>query len=432
MKARTTKITWTAGKLVVVLLAIFGALFLVAVSCVVLFYHRFSGDECLNIYECAPYWGIRDLAAPQWTPDGSRIVFGYGRNIYSVTTDGTNIELVDGDGGKDTATVSPDVSPDGSRVVYVAREGDNWEIVSSAIDGSDRQQLTDWKGDDTDPAWSPDGRLIAFVSENRDERNRTGLYVMAADGSNVRPVVTFGDLGAALSASYPDFETGTDLMRRSVNWAGLGVPPAWSPDGHHLAFRVDVARPIEWAIPDVLIGVVGVDGSGLALLDGDLGVPGWSPDGRHIAFGKTKSEVTQEKGIEQLAGLYVADADGSNVREIVELPDTGRNNVGYLSWRSISWSPDGSAILFGYYLIQTDGSVVARLPGHYTSWSPDGSKIAVNRNDRVSRGPILTVGKDGSDVRVMVEPNEHGELVVANGRPWPNTQPEYIKPVDGS
>ena len=66
------------------------------------------------------------------------------------------------------------------------RDG-NWEIYSMASDGSNPVNLTNNESDDTEPAFSPDGSQIAFVS-NRADGDEEGqfIYVMNADGSDVR------------------------------------------------------------------------------------------------------------------------------------------------------------------------------------------------------------------------------------------------------
>ena len=100
---------------------------------------------------------------------------------------------------------APDVSPDGTRIVYTTTQyGEigpagfigralyrNFEIETSALDGSDRRRLTENGEHDHDvaPAWSPDGNRIAFVREGYQAER--GIYVMAADGSNARRIVAF-------------------------------------------------------------------------------------------------------------------------------------------------------------------------------------------------------------------------------------------------
>ena len=82
-----------------------------------------------------------------------------------------------------------------------------------AADGSEVRQLTDHDKEDNQPAWSPDGDHLAFSS---DRDGDLAIYVMAADGSGVRPLT--------VTDGYADGQ------------------PAWSPDGRHLAFFSDSRR----------------------------------------------------------------------------------------------------------------------------------------------------------------------------------------------
>jgi Tol biopolymer transport system component len=105
----------------------------------------------------------------------------------------------------------PMISPDGRTVAYWARNGaggsNGGSIYTLAMDGSSGPvQLTNRKiGSDADPAWSPDGTMIAFRRRGADDN--FDVYLMRADGSGVRPIAT----GPAREEK-----------------------PAWSPDGNQL------------------------------------------------------------------------------------------------------------------------------------------------------------------------------------------------------
>ena len=155
--------------------------------------------------------------------------------------------------------------------------------------------------------------------------------------------------------------------------------------------------------------VVGVDGSGLMRLEDGMG-PGllaWSPDGRRIAFPK-RVFLGGDYPFGTAAGIYTIGLDGSEPHEIISFP-TRRLSV----TNSISWSPDGSEILFGSYAIEADGSATLRHlgPGNHASWSPDGSRIAIYTGSD-SAVVLYTVARDGSDVRDLVRV-DNGRLAAA-------------------
>ena len=229
---------------------------------------------------------------------------------------------------------------------------------------------------DLNPVWSRDGTRIFF--------HKTGaLYAVAADGSD-----------------------------ESVKVVGLEVPIArvfaLSPSGSHIAF-------VAGGQGRTGVYVVNTDGSNVRRLVDNADRPvslvlAWSPDSRRIAYAKGKVV-----GGELVAdGIYTVGIDNSDVREIISFPG---GEVGWIE--NISWSPDGSEILFGTTVIAADGSAVRELPyipDGQASWSPDGSRIAVYSATSYSRTVLYTVARDGTDARVLVE--GEGFLLAAEGRPF--------------
>lgn len=381
---------------------------------------------------------------PQWSPDGSRIVFESQKQIYLIDANGTQLQSISEDLGEFDFDAAPSISPDGTHIVYTAVRHEStftgWtrkpEIVTSAIDGSRKREVLAGTEGDTASVWSPKGDRIAYISYGP-------IYTMARDGTDVRQIVT--------------------SVTRYI--ADISLPPVWSPDGKFMAFAA--RDPIDRYT--YVVSVVGADGSNLKELretaswyasgpyadDGrevsvPINLPAWSPDGRRLAFAKFEGDTVK---------VYTIEADGSNPREVFAVADLGiRLSVDF--WHgNLSWAPDGSEILLGNVggvwsegsllplrnvLIRSDGAGFRELPGPggYASWSPDGARIAVRpltsddpEND--SGIELYTVASDLSAAWVLVSREFEKEwkqgkyykrwiLAAAGGVPlndFPETQP---------
>ena len=356
---------------------------------------------------------------PQWTPDGAQIMFSHSGGIYVIDSDGTGLRRIHGGDGENDIYDSPNISPDGSRIVYLKYHRDwwfwedyRWEVATSALNGTRERVITNldrYIGHIDSPSWSPDGRHIAFVSLGM-------IYTMSEDGSDLQLIPGLeGQLSSSQEyTSIYDYPSIYSLV--------------WSPDGRRIAF-ITVARDDQSGEPSAAMYMIGIDGSSLKKF-GAVSRPAWSPDGTRMAFAKLSR--LGEDNVAYFERLYTMRPDGSDLRDIVPLPEGLHFN------RTVSWSPDGSEILAGPFLASMDGSPLRLMPWpdgaprfvdgdeaqvglladkySLTSWSPDGSRIAIQTTyDSAYRSKLYTVGRDGSDSKVLVTGD--AILSAADGRP---------------
>ena len=147
---------------------------------------------------------------PRWLPDG-RIVYGgcdyWAGNancgLYVVPSDGSALPT-------QLTNDSSDMAPaaHGNKVAFMSMRDGNWEIYSINTDGSDLKRLTDNGVNDGLPTFSPDGQFIAFVS---DEGGQWAIWAMNADGSGRRKLFDLNG-GYGSGAEY-------DWTTERISWA---------------------------------------------------------------------------------------------------------------------------------------------------------------------------------------------------------------------
>jgi tol-pal system beta propeller repeat protein TolB len=198
----------------------------------------------------------------------------------------------------------PAFSPNGKRIAFASTRSGNGDIYTMSANGTDKKRVTTSESGEGDPAWSPNGTKIAFVRAGNGNKD---IYVMNKDGTGLTRLTT-----------SPRSDT----------------DPAWSPDGTRIAFSRGIAGPkiyvmkaareSETNIPQRLTTT-----SGRAITERH---PAWSPDGSRIAFTSTQAAPCECGAFD----LYSIGADGSDE---IRLTTTSRG------WYP-AWSPDGTKIAF--------------------------------------------------------------------------------------
>jgi TolB protein len=227
--------------------------------------------------------------------------------------------LLDANGPRALATggsfTQPAWAPDGASLAYVYRGTNFADIFTTDDQGQSQVRLTNSQStilDNNDwnlrPAFSPDGQLIAFVSDHSSTLPTLQL-MNAADGSGRHTVATpglqeedvdtlawspdgsqlamtvFNEPGPTQIALLPVSATSRQPGRVLTSMPGGALDPTWSPDGSWLAFAGHDGPAIE-------IYAVQPDGSSVTRLTSDgllARAPVWSPDGQHIAYLSNKS-----------------------------------------------------------------------------------------------------------------------------------------------
>ncbi|HSG86455.1 MAG TPA: hypothetical protein VLA23_08960 [Candidatus Limnocylindrales bacterium] len=248
-------------------------------------------------------------------------------------------------------------------ITFVRSAGREADLVEIDPVTADERVRFAGRGTVSTPAWSADGRRLAYAWRDPTAGGYR-IRVADADGSNDRPITP----GDAIDAS-----------------------PSWSPSGDRLAFSSNREGP------GFGVFVVEVDGSGpVRLVDGQD--PAWSPTGEWIAFVRLVDEARD---------LFLVRPDGSGLRRLT---------VGPADETDPAWTPDGRSLVFAsdrsgdhdLYRLDLDDLQRTRLtsgPGNDRSpaVSPDGRSVAFSRT--LGNGADLWLtDDDGRERRLTTDP----------------------------
>ncbi|MGH9001158.1 MAG: hypothetical protein ACRDY7_17405, partial [Acidimicrobiia bacterium] len=232
-----------------------------------------------------------------------------------------------------------------------------------------------------EPAWSPDGKTIVFVSRRFEPEDSAELMLMDADGRN---------------------------QRRFTTLDGYDDEPTWSPDGRWIAWRRNLDDP------------AGKEGDNPEIYKMEVGVPNAEPLNLTKDAFKGKEDLDDEPSW-SADGTIAFRSDEGDGTTIWSMKDDGTDPVklGTRYSDDPAFSPDGSKIAFRgsgaagawIWTMNPDGTAAERLPQAFVgavdgidpAWSPDSEHIAfVSREnpdaeERTGNGEIYVMGADGSD-----------------------------------
>ncbi|HWS56039.1 MAG TPA: S9 family peptidase [Pyrinomonadaceae bacterium] len=361
---------------------------------------------------------LRRVGDPRLSPDGRLVAFTVGVPDVAANRTRTQVYVVPAAGGEpkqitsgDASSTTPRWSPDGKRIAFVTG-GQIWTMDAA---GGDRRQVTGISTGAADPVWSPDGRLIAFASDvypdcaddacnkRRDEEAAAGkvkakvvtrlLYrhwTAWKDGKRTHVFVVPAESGAARDLTPGDFDSPP---------FSLGGPAqyAFSPDSKELAF-VSNRDKVEATSTNSDLFVVAVTGGEARRLTGDNrgadSSPVYTRDGRFIAY---RSQATPMFESDRWR-LMLYDRQANTSREVLPKFDA--------HVESITFTPDGSGVYVTagergrhpvFFASLADGSIRKVVEGFNDDLqvAPDGRSLVFTRSTAARPPELYTLRLDG-------------------------------------
>jgi Tol biopolymer transport system component len=367
------------------------------------------------------------FCCPAWSPDGRYIAFS--RYPHNGNTVNQTINIVSAIGGAERKLLSQapahpplDWSPDGKFIAFTAKDVDRetYSVFLLSIENLEIRRLSNPPAEyqDSGPAFSPDGKQLAFIRANGEVGD---IFIMAANGGEPR--------------------------RLTFDHASIPSPPAWTRDGQSIVFSSNRNRiPTLWRIPasggepvqvpqvgagtvhpsvapkgyrlayEQMTGASSIWVAELAKIDskiprmkvtaskGQNEAPELSPDGKKIVFESDRLGSME---------IWTCDRDGSSLNQLTHLG--GPQSLG-----PPRWSPDSQRIAFdstlgehnAIFVINAEGGVPRQLTHEATgsrnpTWSRDGKWIYFS-SIRTGEWQIWRMPSEGGD---PVQLTKHGGQV---------------------
>ena len=311
-------------------------------------------DAPSRTFTGADLFGLSIAADPQISPDGRQIV--YVRRSGDIMTDRIqgSLWLIDVASGRQTPFAasgsSPRWSPDGTRVAYVAPDGERSQLFVRWVAGGESTRVTALPGDPHALAWSPDGRRIAYVANVAGEPTTLGKAPAKPAGAKwAEPLevidrVTYRNDGAGYRKPGYDhlFVVAADggaAQQLTYGRFDDDGPLSWSADGRRIVFAAMRGKDAERNVMNSDIYAVDIASGALTQLtdrDGPDATPRWSPDGTRLAW----TGFDDKRRAYENMQLYVGGRDGEAPRPLTAGLDR--------SIEDAQWAGDGRHLIVSY------------------------------------------------------------------------------------
>jgi dipeptidyl aminopeptidase/acylaminoacyl peptidase len=326
---------------------------------------------------------VKNVVDPQLSPDGSRVVYTVSAANFDAGRYDSDLWLVSVKGGPPTRLTnapglnsSPRWSPDGKTIAFLSDRGGKAQVWLISPDGGEARKLTGAPAPAKGLAWSPDGKRLAFLATDPQPEDEARRHREKDD------VVV---IGKGLRADHLHvIDAAGGKARRLTSGPASVVDFAWSPDGAEIAYSA-MRSPLLEDLFEVDLFVVTVAGGKerpLVRRPGLDAFPRWSPDGKTIAF-------VSHDGVSDWIGntdVCVVPAKGGEPRNLNKALD---RSVSYYTGEGPAWSPDGKALHFSsddrtarhlFALSAETGKVKQLTTGDLyldrVTWSKDGKRLS--------------------------------------------------------
>ena len=274
----------------------------------------------------------------------------------------------------------PTLSPDGRLVAYSSNQAGDGDIWVIDVASGEERRVTSDRGDEIDPTWFPDGGALAYVARGLED----AIWKVALAGGQPTRMVA----GASSPAVSPDGARLAFAVRDASGYFRIAVAPTSLAEGARLLTGAD-------------------DGAW------DHACPAWSPDGKRICYADSRH-------------LWIVSADGGGARQLTAGPAGDREPA---------WSPDGRHVYFSsvregpqsLWRVPAGGGEPERLtqgtgPEVQPSLSRDGMRVAYATRRleldievrHLRTGATWRIGGSAYDAAPAVEPAGRGVAFVSD------------------